>query len=142
MSSEDIDNKMSNLLNAYLIVDNQVFPLTQAITNIGRRLTNHLAINDARVSRTHAQIRTIKGRYLIVDLNSTGGTYVNGEKIDQAILYSGDPISLAGFPLVFVQEHTKILEETEAFTSHLEKVKQQKISSKENTEPTGNRKVT
>ena len=52
--------------NAFLIVDGtHVFPLMQTIINIGRRPDNHLCIDDSRVSRVHAQLRKINGRYMI-----------------------------------------------------------------------------
>ena len=91
---------------AFLIVDGvKVFPLTQSVVNIGRRLDNQLVIDDPRVSRNHAQLRSIKGRYVIFDLNSTGGTFVNGQRTSQTVMYPGDVISLAGVPLVFGQDN-------------------------------------
>jgi len=92
--------------NAFLIIDGRkVFPLAAPVVNIGRRLENQLTIDDPRVSRTHAQLRSIKGRYVIFDLNSTGGTFINGKRISQTILYPGDVISLAGVDLVFGQDN-------------------------------------
>ena len=92
--------------NAFLIVDGvKVFPLTKSVVNIGRRLDNQLVIDDPRISRNHAQLRAIKGRYVIFDLNSTGGTFVNAQRTSQSVLYPGDVISLAGVPLVFGQDN-------------------------------------
>jgi pSer/pThr/pTyr-binding forkhead associated (FHA) protein len=68
-------------------------------------LDNTLVIDDPRISRNHAQLRAIKGRYIIFDLNSTGGTFVNGQRTSQSVLYPGDVISLAGVPLVFGQDN-------------------------------------
>lgn len=92
--------------NAFLIVDGvKVFPLIKSVVNIGRRLDNQLVIDDPRISRNHAQLRAIKGRYVIFDLNSTGGTFVNGQRTSQSVMYPGDVISLAGVPLVFGQDN-------------------------------------
>jgi len=92
--------------NAFLIVDGvKVFPLIESVVNIGRRLDNQLVIDDPRISRNHAQLRAIKGRYVIFDLNSTGGTFVNGQRTSQSVMYPGDVISLAGVPLVFGQDN-------------------------------------
>jgi len=92
--------------NAFLIIEGvKVFPLRQAVVNIGRRLDNTLVIDDPRVSRNHAQLRAIKGRYVIFDLNSTGGTFVNGQRASQSVLYPGDVISLAGMALIFGQDN-------------------------------------
>lgn len=100
------DDQESPARAAFLIVGGtKVFTLNQAVTNIGRRLDNHLVVDDPRVSRYHAQIRYVRGRFIIFDLNSTGGTYVNGQRINQSVLYPGDVISLAGLPVVFGQDN-------------------------------------
>jgi hypothetical protein len=91
---------------AFLIVGGtKVYSLDHAVTNIGRRLDNHLVVDDPRVSRYHAQIRYVRGRFIIFDLNSTGGTFVNGQRTTQSALYPGDVISLAGLPIVFGQDN-------------------------------------
>ncbi|HLE15534.1 MAG TPA: FhaA domain-containing protein [Anaerolineales bacterium] len=93
--------------NAFLIVDgNQVFPLTQPVVTIGRLPDSHLVIEDLRVSRVHAQLRAINGRFVIFDLDSTGGTFVNGTLQPTCTLSPGDVISLAGVSLVFGQDPT------------------------------------
>jgi len=91
--------------NAFLIVEGvKVFQLRQGVVNIGRRLDNGLVIDDPRVSRNHAQLRAIRGRYVLFDLNSSGGTYINGQRTTQSVLYPGDVISLAGVSLIFGQD--------------------------------------
>jgi hypothetical protein len=91
--------------NAFLILHGtQIIPLTLAVINIGRRLENQVVVDDPRVSRNHAQMRVIKGRFVIFDLNSTGGLFVNGQRTSQSVLYPGDVISLAGVTLVFGQD--------------------------------------
>ncbi len=91
--------------NAFLVLNGtQILPLTQATINIGRRLDNQVVIDDPRVSRTHAQLRVVRNRFVLFDLNSTGGTYVNGQRMKQSVLYPGDVISLAGVVLIFGQD--------------------------------------
>ena len=91
--------------NAFLIIEGlKVYPLREAIINIGRRLENHVIIDDPRISRNHAQLRAIKGHFVLFDLNSTGGTFVNGQRTSQTVLYPEDVISLAGVALVFGQD--------------------------------------
>lgn len=91
--------------NAFLIIEGiKVHPLNEPVVNIGRRLENQLVIDDPRVSRNHAQLRAIKGRFVLFDLNSTGGTFVNGQRTSQTVLYPGDVISLAGVALIFGQD--------------------------------------
>jgi len=91
--------------NAFLIVGGtQIVPLNRSVINIGRRLDNHVVIDDPRVSRAHAQLRIVRERFVLFDLNSSGGTYVNGERTEQSVLYPGDVISLAGVTLIFGQD--------------------------------------
>jgi hypothetical protein len=128
--------------NAFLIVEGvKVFPLALPVVNIGRRLDNQLIIDDPRVSRNHAQLRAIKGRYVIFDLNSTGGTFVNGQRASQSVLYPGDVISLAGVALIFGQDtppHRPDLKDTSPFkavsadrpTVHLKERSTAKITKK------------
>jgi hypothetical protein len=102
--------------NAFLIVNGtETYPLRLPVFNIGRRLDNHLVLDDPRVSRSHAQLRAIKGRYVLFDLNSTGGTVVNGRRISQAVLNPGDVISLAGVPLIYGQDFATGISDTSAF---------------------------
>ena len=90
---------------AFLIVDGtQIYPLSQSMVSIGRREDNQLVIDDPRVSRLHAQLRFVRGRFIIFDLGSTGGTFVNGQRIRECTLHPGDVISLAGISLVFGQD--------------------------------------
>lgn len=92
--------------NAFLIVEGvKVYPLKDSVVNVGRRMENHLVIDDPRISRNHAQLRAINGRYVLFDLNSTGGTFVNGQRTSQTVLYPGDVISLAGVALIFGQDN-------------------------------------
>jgi pSer/pThr/pTyr-binding forkhead associated (FHA) protein len=91
--------------NAFLILGGtKIIPLNRPVINIGRRLDNQVVIDDPRVSRNHAQLRVAKGRFALFDLNSTGGTFINGQRANQSILYPGDVISLAGVTLIFGQD--------------------------------------
>ncbi len=117
----DSDEKIPQ--NAFLIVHGtKVFPLNKTVVNVGRRIENDLTIDDPRVSRNHAQLRVVNGRYVIFDLNSTGGTYVNSQRSHQSVLYPGDVISLAGVPLIFGQDNPprrNDLRETAPFQNNL-----------------------
>lgn len=95
--------------SAYLIVNSQVFSLDKELTNIGRKLDNDIVIHDTRVSRNHAQLREVEGHFVILDLNSTGGTFVNDQKITKTVLYSGDTLSLSGVPAKFVQDAPRMI---------------------------------
>lgn len=62
--------------------------------NIGRRADNDLRLTGADVSRGHAEIVRGNGRYVIRDLGSRYGTFVNGESITERELSHGDRIRL------------------------------------------------
>ena len=102
-----MDEKIDNIPpNAFFIVDGiKFYPLVKAVINIGRRLENDLVIDDPRVSRNHAQLRAIEGNYVLFDLSSTGGTFVNGSPVNETILYPNDTISLGGVKLTFQQDN-------------------------------------
>ncbi len=101
----DDDDTSPPPANAFLIVNgSQIFNLEHRVVNIGRRSDNDLVIGDPRVSRHHAQLRAQRGSYHIFDLESTGGTFINGERVLHRALQPGDVISLAGIPLVYAQD--------------------------------------
>jgi hypothetical protein len=90
---------------AFLIIDGQRhFALDHHLINIGRRLDNQLILDDAHVSRTHAQLRVRDGRYVLFDLGSTSGTKVNGRAIKQHILRPGDVITIARTRMVYGED--------------------------------------
>ncbi len=64
---------------------------------IGRNAGNNLVLRDNRISRSHARISTENGRYVIENLKSRHGLWVNGERIDRHVLRNGDRIEF-GFP--------------------------------------------
>lgn len=91
--------------NAHLVLHGNVYlPLDKPIMTIGRRADNHIVIDDPRVSRAHAQLRIRFSHYVVYDLNSKGGTYVNGHRVTECILRPGDVISLAGVTLVYLED--------------------------------------
>jgi pSer/pThr/pTyr-binding forkhead associated (FHA) protein len=92
-------------LNAFFVIEGgKYYPLVKEVINIGRRLENDLVVDDPRVSRNHAQLQAIEGHYVLFDLSSTGGTFVNGNRITQTIIYPNDAISLGGAILTYYQD--------------------------------------
>jgi len=91
--------------NAFVVIEGgKIYPLVKVVINIGRTLDNQLVIDDPRVSRSHAELRAIQGHFVLFDLNSTGGTFVNGHRISKTIIYPNDTISLGGVALTFNQD--------------------------------------
>lgn len=71
------------------------FPLDGDQLTIGRDSTNPVAINDAEVSRKHARLMFQGGKYVLEDLGSTNGTFVNGQRlVGPVVLKPGDVVSL------------------------------------------------
>jgi hypothetical protein len=80
---------------------NRQFDITKTLLAIGRGLDNDLVIDDPRVSRHHAQITFRHAHYLLRDLRSTNGSFVNGQPVEAVVLANGDIVSIGGFELLF-----------------------------------------
>ncbi len=63
---------------------------------IGRSHGNDLILNHLGVSRAHAEVLVRNGEYLLRDLNSKQGTYLNGSRVNEAKLSNGDKVQLGG----------------------------------------------
>ncbi|MBU1662896.1 MAG: FHA domain-containing protein [Chloroflexi bacterium] len=80
----------------------QEHPLGNAVTRMGRAVENEIVILDKRSSREHALIRRDGRKVLLEDLGSTNGTYLNGERLQQAVqLRDGDQIKVGDVAFVF-----------------------------------------
>lgn len=66
---------------------------------IGRALGSDLKLNDGKISREHCMVESVKDHYIIIDLESSNGTVVNGERVKKTVLKEGDYIRL-GFTLI------------------------------------------
>ncbi len=70
-------------------------------TSIGRSPSNDIVLKESKVSRQHAAINYIGGNYVLVDLKSSNGVFVNGKKIEEAALRDGDEVSVGSFKFQF-----------------------------------------
>ncbi|UCG22689.1 MAG: FHA domain-containing protein, partial [Chloroflexota bacterium] len=82
-----------NVSEAHIVVHQdpatqQVFPLTEGVITLGRESNNDVVLIDPEASRKHAQISFQAGRYVVEDLGSTNGTFVNGRQIQTATTLS------------------------------------------------------
>jgi hypothetical protein len=77
------------------------FPLTQAVTRIGRGMDADIRIEDPGVSRHHAEIRVNGPDVVLRDLGSTNGTYVNGTLVAEQALRDGSVLTVGSTNLTF-----------------------------------------
>jgi len=82
------------------------FPLEKSVLDIGRHSDCDLILDDLHVSRHHAQLRVINHQFVIFDAGSTAGVFLNGKKISQASLQSGDVVRIGLVNLIYIQDST------------------------------------
>lgn len=79
------------------------FALIDELVTIGRHPESGIFLDDITVSRRHAEVRRQPdGDYIVADVGSLNGTYVDGERIDSADLREGSQLQVGKFRLVFV----------------------------------------
>src|SRR5438552_14050587 len=76
------------------VLGERVVSMDRLPFTIGRRETNSLRLGGSEVSREHAEIINIDGKYTLRDKQSRYGTYINGEPITEGELKSGDAVRL------------------------------------------------
>jgi pSer/pThr/pTyr-binding forkhead associated (FHA) protein len=73
------------------------------ITQAGRHPDSDIFLDDITVSRRHVEITHIDGgTFILRDVGSLNGTYVNRERIDEATLMPGDEVQIGKFKLVYL----------------------------------------
>lgn len=80
----------------------EVIPLTALTTILGRAPDCDLVIADRRVSRRHAEVRREEDGFILCDLDSTNGTWLNGRRLSvPTLLRDGDVIEIASARFTF-----------------------------------------
>ena len=79
-------------------------PLTKERITIGRKPHNDIQIDNLAISGEHAAIVTILNDSFLEDLNSTNGTFVNGQQIQKHFLQTNDVIELGKYRLKYINE--------------------------------------
>jgi hypothetical protein len=88
---------------AYLESEKLRYPIKQTTVRIGRHSDNELSLSNTSVSNHHAELhRRRDGQFVIVDLDSLNGIYVNGEQTKTSFLSNGDSIEIGEVKLFFV----------------------------------------
>jgi pSer/pThr/pTyr-binding forkhead associated (FHA) protein len=78
------------------------FVLDNELTRVGRHPESEIFLDDITVSRRHAEFVRSASGYVVRDVGSLNGTYVNRERIDEVPLSSGDEVQIGKFKLVFL----------------------------------------
>jgi pSer/pThr/pTyr-binding forkhead associated (FHA) protein len=89
-----------------IVHDNQRTPIEGAIVQIGRAPGCDIVLDDRNVSRRHAEIRRRGPVVVLIDLDSTNGTIVNGRRVREHPLADGDRITLGNSRLTFERRTT------------------------------------
>jgi pSer/pThr/pTyr-binding forkhead associated (FHA) protein len=76
--------------------------LTRERTSIGRKPLNDIQIDNLSISGQHAVITHILGDTFLEDLNSTNGTYVNGQPVKKHVLHNNDVIELGKYRIKYL----------------------------------------
>jgi len=79
----------------------ETFTTDSGKIQVGRNQQNDIQIDSLAVSGRHALIRKVMNTYVIEDLSSTNGTFVNERKIDKYELLDGDEIIIGKHSLIF-----------------------------------------
>jgi pSer/pThr/pTyr-binding forkhead associated (FHA) protein len=97
------DQEISSL---YLVVDDEVIYkiASNSVLNIGRLNTNDIVLDDYKVSREHAVLKFSRSEITLVDLASTHGSFVNGERIDRCPIHFGDVIRIVSHVMVLSRD--------------------------------------
>jgi pSer/pThr/pTyr-binding forkhead associated (FHA) protein len=97
------------------------FDIDKAGLSFGRAASNHVQIDDSAVSTNHAEIvieENVEGRdvYLIHDVGSTNGTFLNEQKVERRPLHHKDVIRVGWNNFVFIDENERDFEKTDKIT--------------------------
>lgn len=82
--------------------------LSKAKVEIGKRETNNLVIEDKTVSRNHVEIAQTQDSFVLKDLDSTNGTFINDLRVKEAYLSPGDVIRVGNTQIEFIAFDEKV----------------------------------
>lgn len=77
-----------------LVLGGTRYDMSAGLAVLGRSQQCDIVVDDAGASRQHAEIRRDGEAWLAIDLGSTNGLYVNGERTDRAVLANGDVLAI------------------------------------------------
>jgi signal transduction histidine kinase len=77
------------------------FELSGPIVAVGRDAANQIRLHDTEVSRRHAELRETQDGYILTDLGSVNGSFINNKPAKEAVLHSGDHIQIGQTVFVY-----------------------------------------
>jgi pSer/pThr/pTyr-binding forkhead associated (FHA) protein len=77
------------------------FPLTKDTYTVGRHRNNDIVISDPKVSSFHARLDRAPEGFMVVDLKSRNGSYINGRRVETGPLRNGDEVRMGPARLVY-----------------------------------------
>ena len=77
------------------------FELEETILRLGRDKSSAIHLHDTEVSRHHAEFRRTHRDYTVSDLSSSNGTFVNGKRVQQHLLASGDQVQVGSTLMLY-----------------------------------------
>jgi pSer/pThr/pTyr-binding forkhead associated (FHA) protein len=102
------DEHVPLLVLKYNDVELQRFPLKNEISMVGRAKDCDIQIAERRLSRKHCEIHRKDGRFVVHDLGSQNGTYVNRKRIrDPHVLEDGDVLNFAEYSVHYLADNAK-----------------------------------
>jgi pSer/pThr/pTyr-binding forkhead associated (FHA) protein len=81
--------------------------LVDDLVKVGRVADNDLQIEDNSISSHHAELRQRDGQYVLIDLGSTNGTFVNDEPVNETPLREGDRVRFGKVDALYLAEETE-----------------------------------
>jgi len=79
----------------------------QGHNSVGRHPGNTVQVLDRIVSKEHCHIDLVNGRFVLRDLGSLNGTYVNGERAQERVLFTGDEITMGSTRILFYADYPR-----------------------------------
>jgi ABC-type multidrug transport system ATPase subunit/pSer/pThr/pTyr-binding forkhead associated (FHA) protein len=107
------------------LTEMQPIPLTAGRLTIGRTPANTVVLNHPQVSAHHAILERVEGGFRVIDNNSTNHVYVNGQRVDNQLLRTGDEIRVGPYRLTYTGTELRQYDESSNIridALHLKKV--------------------
>lgn len=82
--------------------------LDSDLSTVGRHPESDIFLDDITVSRRHVEFRRDGDSFRVHDVGSLNGTYLNGDRVDEALLANGDEVRIGKFRLIFFSSDAKV----------------------------------